>query len=402
MTKRTYPLPLALAVNYAAMMSLAVAVNLIPVFLTTLSHDLGGAHGLSNEQLGRIAAVTFIGLVAGVLITGPLADRFGMKRFAILGNVLACVGLGILGLAPNYLTVLCAVAVLGFGAGALDMVLSPIVCALQPERRTAAMNWLHSFYCVGALLTVFVSTLALRYGLGWRALALWMMVLPALVVVGFIGMHVPPLIAVGQQRTRGRELCMTPYFLAALAAIFLAGSTELGIAQWLPAYVERSLQYSKWTGGMALLAFYVAMTLARMLAGLLGKYVRPFTLMAWCCWASVVLFLLACFSPWHMLALLASVAVGFTGSCLWPSLLGVTADRFPQGGASMFALLGATGNVGGIFMPWIVGLIADHAALKLGIATSTLCPLCMAFILLWMRKEGKRGKSIENNTVLVS
>jgi fucose permease len=387
MSRRTIPLAVALGVNYAAMMSLAVAVNLIPVFLTTLSASLGGAHGLSNEQLGRIAAVTFIGLVSGVLITGPLADRFGAKRFAVLGNLLVCAGLGALGKAPNYFTVLCAVAVLGFGAGALDMVLSPIVCALQPERRTSAMNWLHSFYCVGAMATVFVSALALRCGLGWRALALWLMLLPALVAVGFLGLRIPPLVAAGQQRTRARDLCLHPYFLAALAAIFLAGSTELGIAQWLPAYAERSLNYTKWTGGMALLAFYVAMTSARMLAGLLGKRMRPFALMAACCWVSVALFLLACFSPWRAPALAAAIGVGFTGSCLWPSLLGVTADRFPQGGASMFALLGATGNVGGIFMPWVVGLIADHSALNLGIATSTFCPLFMALILIWLARQ---------------
>ena len=34
-----------------------------------------------------------------------------------------------------------AVFVLGLGAGILDMMLSPIVCALQPDHRTAAMNW---------------------------------------------------------------------------------------------------------------------------------------------------------------------------------------------------------------------------------------------------------------------
>jgi fucose permease len=54
------------------------------------------------------------------------------------------------------------------------------------------------------------------------------------------------------------------------------------------------------------------------------------------------------------------VLVGFTGSCLWPTTLAVGADRYPRGGATMFALLGALGNFGGIFMPWLVGVVADH------------------------------------------
>ena len=45
-----------------AMMVLAIAVNLLPVFLTTIAVDLGRGAPLSAEQLGRIGAVTFIGL----------------------------------------------------------------------------------------------------------------------------------------------------------------------------------------------------------------------------------------------------------------------------------------------------------------------------------------------------
>lgn len=383
----------ALGVNYAAMMALAIAVNYVPVFLTTLGTELGGPAGLSHEQLGRIGAVTFVGLVAGILITGPLADRYGPRRFAILGNALVGIGLVVLAYAPHYAEVLVAVGLMGFGAGVLDMVLSPIVCAFQPERRTQAMNWLHSFYCVGAVFTVLAGSLALRFGIGWRTLALWLVLLPAVVALGFLGLRIPPLVEAGQQRMRTRTLFRESFYLVALLAIFLAGATELGMAQWLPAYAETGLGYSKWTGGMALLAFSVAMAAGRMGAGMLGDRIRPIPLMAACCWSSVALFLAACFLPWPPLALVAAVGAGLTGSCLWPSMLGVTADRYPQGGASMFGLLGALGNLGGVFMPWVVGVVADHAALNLGIAVSTLCPLLMGLLLIWMGRQHREQET---------
>ena len=65
----------------------------------------------------------------------------------------------------------------------------------------------------------------------------------------------------------------------------------------------------------------------------------------------------------------------------------VAADRFPVGGASMFGLLAAFGNLGGILMPWLVGVTADWSSLRLGLATSTACPLLMAFVLLWMQRR---------------
>ncbi len=53
----------------------------------------------------------------------------------------------------------------------------------------------------------------------------------------------------------------------------------------------------------------------------------------------------------------------------------------------MFGLLAAFGNLGGILMPWLVGVTADWSSLRLGLATSTACPLLMAFMLLWMQRH---------------
>ena len=71
MTNRRHNPVYAFAVCYAAMVCLAIAVNLMPIFLTTLRVDLGGRTGLTGEQLGRISALTFAGLVVGILFTGP-------------------------------------------------------------------------------------------------------------------------------------------------------------------------------------------------------------------------------------------------------------------------------------------------------------------------------------------
>lgn len=375
----------ALGVHYAAMMALAIAVNLLPVFLTTLSADLGGAAGLTNEQLGRLGAITFAGLVTGILVSGPLADRLGARPFAIIGNGLIALGLVLLGKAPDYGTVCVASGVMGLGAGILDMILSPLVCALQPHRRTAAMNWLHAFYCMGAVVTVLAGSLALRAGIAWRTLALALTVLPAFVTLAFAVLRLPPLIAEGGERMRLRHLVRAPFFVAALAAIFLGGATEAGMVQWLPAYAERTLGFTRWTAGMSLLYFSLAMAVGRIAMGLMGHRTNPFNMMLTCCWGSVALFLVACFAPWPGAALAACMAVGVAGSALWPSLLGVAADRFPQGGASMFGLLAALGNFGGVVMPWLVGVTADRADLRWGLSTATLCPFLLAFILLWMR-----------------
>lgn len=369
---------------YGAMMSLSIGINLLPVFLTTLSTTYGGTDGLTKEQLGRLGAFAFAGIVLGIIGTGPLADRWGTKPFTQLGNVLIALSLVAMAFAPTYATLGAAIFFLGLGSGILDMVLSPIISALHPARRAVALNWLHSFYCVGAAVTVLAGSLALRAGFGWRGSCLVLLPLPLFLLFAFAPLKFPA----GEPeatRTRTRTLFRLPWFHLAVAGIFLGGATELGMAQWLPAYAETSLGFPTWIGGGSLLLFSVAMALGRMVIGSISVKIDPFRMMAWSCGTSVVFFLLGSFFPMPSVALICCIVAGFTGSCLWPTMLAVTADRYPAGGASMFGALAALGNAGGIFMPWVVGWIADRSDLHWGLAVSALAPLVMLPLVLLMR-----------------
>ena len=130
--------------SWGAMMGLAIGLNLLPVFLTTLSETYGGTDGLTKEELGRLGAAAFSGLVLGIVVTGPLADRWHVKPFVIGGNVFIAMSLVAAAWAPDYLVLAVPLFFVGFGAAIFDMVLSPVVGALHPQRRSSAMNWLHS------------------------------------------------------------------------------------------------------------------------------------------------------------------------------------------------------------------------------------------------------------------
>lgn len=372
---------------YAAMMVLSIGLNLLPVFLTTISLLHGGAAGLSGEQLGMLGSVLFSGLVAGILATGPLADRWGAKRFALAGCALTGASLLAMAWAPTYGILAGALFFAGLAAGMLDMILSPVVAALNPERRALAMNWLHSFYCVGAVVTILAGTVALEAGLGWRLSCLLLAPFPFFLFAAFLPLRFPRLVVEGAERMRLRSLVKRPWFLGALVAIFLGGATELGMAQWLPAYAEKALGYPPWVSGSALLFFSVAMAAGRMAVGAWGGKTDPCLLMAWGCAATVVLFAAGAFFPLPGIALAACVAAGFTGSALWPTLLAVAADRHPEGGATMFGALGAMGNAGGIFMPWAVGWVSDRSDLHWGLSISALAPLALLPLVLWLRKS---------------
>ncbi|HPO15157.1 MAG TPA: MFS transporter [Candidatus Hydrogenedentes bacterium] len=370
----------ALALCYGGMICIAVAANLTPLFLTTFSE----LFLLNEEQLGRIAAIIFAGFVVGIIITGPLADRLGAKPFVLLGLAFTAAGLALLGAAINYPLLLAAAALMGLGAGLLDMVLSPIVSALQPDRRASAMNWLHSFYCIGALITVLVGALALRLQWSWRPVSFAIILLPAFLILGFARLRIPPLVHEDNEREPVVALLRRPFFIAALMLILLAGATENGMSQWLPAYAERVLNFGKASSGMALAGFSICMALGRILAASAAHHVPPRALLSACGLLSAIMYLTGCFAPWPPVALTACMLVGFTGGCLWPTTLAVTADRIPHGGASMFGMLAASGNAGCLILPWLIGFLAEHSTLQYALAAGTLCPLLISLLPLLM------------------
>jgi MFS family permease len=379
---RTWPV---VAVCYLAMMALAIAINFLPVFLTTLATDLGTGTPLDDQKLGLIGSVTFAGLVSGILLSGPLADRWGARLFAVGGNLLIAAGLCVIGLSQTYAAVMIGSAVMGFGAGALDMILSPIVAAVQPKRRTLSMNLLHAFYCIGAVMTIFAGSVALRSGYDWQVVAFALLPLPGMLGLAFLFVGLPQLVEEKVVRLSTRRLLLKPVFIALMIAICLGGATEAGMAYWLPAYAEKTLGFSQWASGMGLVGFSLAMVAGRLGIMLLPRNVDAVSLMLACCIGTSILFPIASFAGSKEIAMAACVLAGLSGSCLWPSTLAVAADRYPNGGATMFALLAALGNFGGIFMPWVVGVIADATTMRWGLASATICPVVMVVILLWLR-----------------
>lgn len=388
---KTNPRVILLLCN-AGMGCVALGASLIPVYLTTVAEALGG---LDAVELGRIPGLLFAGFVVGILATGPLADRLGAKPFVLMGTAASATGLLLLSTAWSYMSLLVAGFVIGLGAGVIDMVMSPIVSTLAIDNRTAAMNRLHAFYCLGAISTLAITSAMIRLGAPWRMVVGGFAVVPIVVFIGFLLSTVPPLVHPDETRQGLRQLLRQPRFHLALAAIVLVGATEEGMAQWLPAYAERALGFSKTTAALGLGGFALSMGLGRWIASSIGdRFTSRQLLTAGALWCAMG-FLVGALAPVPGVALTGCVLVGFGCSVLWPTCLAMTADRFPQGGATLFAALAAAGNAGCLVSPMLCGYLAEFGGLRVAMGIGATWPLLLAVGLiiggLRLRRELVRG-----------
>lgn len=385
--------------SYLGMFVQALVINLTPLLFIPLREQFG----LSFEQVGRLVLLNFFTQLAVDLLCTGLADRVPVKPLIVLGNFLAALGLALFAssvLWENpYLGMVVGTVVFSSGCGLLEVLLSPIINALPSRAKSASMALLHAFYPIGKLAVILGTSLVFLF-LGtaiWPWVVLGWTILPLLNTLGFSLVAVPSL-ADPQRRQTVRSLVRLPFFGLLLLGMFLAGATEVTLAQWASAFLERGIGLPKSLsdlGGFAL--FAVGMIVGRLWFGLQEAELNlPRILARGALW-SLALYALLALVPISWLALPLCALAGFFVSMLWPGVVSLAAARFPLAGASMFALLAAAGDSGAGIFPWLTGLGADLLAGQFGEAWGLRVAILfagLAPLVLWLAARGWQNPPI--------
>lgn len=397
---------------YLGMFVQAIVINLAPVLFIPFKEQLG----LSFEQIGRLILINFVTQVAFDLIAGATVTRIGVRRIVVAAHVLVTLGLLLFawlpsGLSSPYAGLVLGTVVFSIGGGVLELMLSPIINAVPSDRKAADMSLLHSFYAWGQMTVILLTALAV-FALPhapWRWIATGWALVPALGAWGFSRAPMPPFVEEAQ-RHRLRDLIRIPAFLGAVVGLGLAGASEIAISQWISAFADKALHFPKLLGDLGgVCLFAAALGVGRSWFGLVGHKVSLYRHMIGGSLLAVALYVTASLAPWPWVSLAACVFSGLAVSLFWPGLLSVAAARFPQAGASMFALLSASGDLGAAVAPWVVGVCADRASgwsagnamgwtpeaygLRLGLLAAVLFPLALAFLLPVLRAESRRASA---------
>jgi fucose permease len=344
----------------------AMVINLTPLLFIPLREQFG----LSFEQIGRLVLANFLTqMIVDLLCTG-LADRIPTRILVVAANAFSAVGLWVFAWAPfhwdaPYAGLMAGTVVFSIGCGLLEVLLSPIINAVPSTNKSGSMAVLHAFYPIGKVAVIVVTGVALHaFGLvAWPWIVAAWSVLPVLNTAAFFMVQLPPL-AHPEHRQTLRSLIFQPALFWLLAAMVLAGATEVTIAQWTSAYVETALGFSKLTADLVgFCLFGVGMIIGRLWFGLRGEHAGLTRVM----WISAALSAATCLAmallPSPVLALMATGLSGIFVSMLWPGTISLSAARYPMAGASLFALLAAAGDAGAGVMSWFVGVVADVVAL---------------------------------------
>jgi fucose permease len=276
---------------------------------------------------------------------------------------------------------------------------NPLVATAYPNQKTAKLNLFHVWFpggiLIGGLSAYFLTTM----GFGWQV-KMAIILIPTLVYGAmFLRLQIPDTerVTAGVSTAGMFRETLRPMFLVLCFAMLLTASTELGTNQWLPNILTTTAAVS----GILVLAYINGlMAIGRFLGhSFLGR-ISPIGLLIGSASASLVGLLLLSVAD-SAISAFGAATVFAIGICyFWPTMLGVTAERFPAGGALLLGIMGGIGNISvAITMP-ILGGIYDASGPATALRTMAILPfiLLLIFGFFWFRDRARGGYKAETLT----
>ena len=337
---------------------------------SNLQEDIYDKIDLANSAalVGEALSATFMGFALTLLFGSALVDLIGMKRMLLLsalGYIAGAVGLVFattMAIDSSVETVIWVSLLLtGLGWGAVEAASNPMVAALYPEEKTHRLNILHAWWPAGIVVGGLMGYTITRVGLPWE-LNMFVLLLPALALAWMVSRATFPVtervaagVSYGQMFS---ELLKRPLFWVFWVCMFFTATAELAPGQW----VNIALSHIVGMQGILLLVYVSAlMFVMRHFAGPIVAHISPIGLMFVSCLAAGIGLYLLSLADTPALAFGAATVWGIGVCYLWPTMLAITSERFPRGGAMALGLMGFAGGMAIKFVLPQMGAIFDTA-----------------------------------------
>jgi MFS transporter, FHS family, glucose/mannose:H+ symporter len=355
---------------------------LIPSLVRSVEHDFGQ----TDAGMGLFYLVNAVAYGTGVLGGTLLTQRLGRRPVLAGGVGLAAVGLLILATAGSWPIFLAGVIPFGVGCGTLDGAGNGLILDLFPAARGRALNLLHFCFSAGALACPAIVGRAVEAGVPWRDLLIGT-ALVALPIAGLFaraampsGRHVP---GAGAPARAGR-LLLDRVLLVLGIAIACYVASEVGVSNWLVRFLEAAPLEVATT---ALTLYWAGLTVGRLASARIGDRFDHTAFATTASAATGILILLAVLAPSIGLSMALLAAAGIASGPIFPLIVAIGGDRYPDRSAAVGGYIAGAAVVGGISYPPVMGFLSVTVGLPAAMAGTGALALLAAVVLVAVRRR---------------
>jgi MFS family permease len=329
--------------------------------------------GLTEGELGLAVLGVGVGALPAMLVAGPVGDRFG--RRAIVLALVAFAGVGLLpGLADSQGQLFLALVLCGAASGALDVMVNGAISGLEAGGRRL-MNLAHGLFSLGMLAGSVGVGIARSAGAG--RLGILAALAAVQLGVAFLNRGGPQPRPAGPRGARRFDFSRRLLLLGSLCA--LAFAIEGGVEGWSALHLEQTLGAGPAVGGLGPGVFAAGMVAGRLSAQALGQHVSDRLLLGGAATVGGGGMALAALAPSAGVALLGFALAGLGMSVAAPTLFGLAGRGAGEGArATAIATVATIGYLALLLGPPLVGLVAELASLRAGLALLALLGFVLA------------------------
>jgi len=393
-----------------------LTTSMVFVIRGDVEGNMSAAFHLSKEQMGLIWGPAFWGFTISIFLCGFLNDILGMKKLHILSSLGYIVGVAMVLFAPKpnvekvesifgttgTLMLYAGFLIMGLSQGLVEGVINPLIATIYNEEKTHKLNVLHAWWPGGLIVGAFIAIILGKMDVSWQV-KLGSILVPAVVyLVLILGQEYPKTerVASGVSNADMMKEAFNPLFLLLFVCMWMTAATELAPDQWFPSIMGKITGLQ---GVWFMIVTSAFMFVLRFFAGPLAHKVSPMGMLVGCSILSALgLFWLGSLKEGSsaFMAFLAAGLFGIGKTYFWPTMLGVTSERFPKGGSLLMCLMGGAGMLSiAIALP-IMGAAFDKqgagAALKMvAILPVILTVVFGAMFLAFKAKGGYKAEKLE-------
>lgn len=325
--------------------------------------------GAPIAAAGMISMIIAGGTICSSFLSERLIKTFSTRGVTIVSGFLTAFALFVFSVSTQF-WMLCLWAIpYGLGAGAIDSAINHYVALHYHGRH---MSWLHCFWGVGTIISPYVMSTALTYGLGWRGgyrsvSAIQIIIALVLILTLPLWKVHPSLKQVQEEHAvLGLRGVLKIRGTASLFLGFFAYCAAEGTAMlWASSYFAATKGFSEQQAAALGSLFFIGMTVGRFAAGFVSdrlgdhRMIRMGTFVA-----AVGIFALMLPVQNEIFSYIGFIVFGLGCAPIYPSIIHSTPDHF--GAENSQAIIGiqmASAYVGMTFMPPVFGWIAQRIGL---------------------------------------
>lgn len=368
---------LLLLVIYLAFISLGLPDALLGVAWPIMQVD----YGVPVSLAGLISMVISISTVISSVLSGRMLGRFGTGRVTAVSVLMTATALLGISFAPSFIWLVFLAIPLGLGAGSVDAGLNDYVAKYYAASH---MNWLHSFWGVGAMSGPIIISQFIGNNESWRKGYLVVAVLQfALVIVLFLALPLWERVAQlrgkasGALNTKQSEMTSERKHLSdrnaargifsplridgvkpVLMVFFFYCGVEATVGLWGSTFLIQVKGIDVVTAAGWVSLYFGSITLGRFISGFVSMRVSSKTLIR-TGEIAILIGAIALLLPLpSVFSMLSFILIGLGCAPIFPSMLHETPARFGDEDAqNIMGFQMAVAYIGTSFLPPLLGIV---------------------------------------------